>query len=56
MRKVDTNHFQFLKFTKSKRFIIVVFSKCSSTVLKKIKERRQISTVNDVFRYLLNMH
>ena len=56
MRKVDTNHFQFLKFTKSKRFIIVVFSKCSSTVLKKIKERRQISTVNVVFRYLLNIH
>ena len=43
----------FLKFTE--RFITVGFSNVHPQ-LKKNNERRQISTVNDVFRYSLNMH
>ena len=54
-RKVVINRFVSEKSPNLERFIIVGFSKCSSTV-KKIKERRQISTVNDVVRYSLNMH
>ena len=47
----------FLKFTKKKKIrkdlFTIGFSKRSSTV-EKIKERGQISTVNDVFHYSLN--
>ena len=52
-RKINTNCLVF-ETPNRERFITVGFSKFSPAVKKKIKERRQISTVNDVFRYSLN--
>ena len=53
-RKVDTNRLVSEIHLIWKDLLTVGFSKCSSRVKKKIKERRQISTANDVFRYSLN--
>ena len=53
IRKVDTNRLVCEIHLIWKDLLTVGFSKRSSTV-KEIKERRQISTANDVFRYSLN--
>ena len=54
-RKVVINRFVSEIHQIRKDLLLLDVSKCSSTV-KKIKERRQISTVNDVVRYTLIMH
>ena len=53
-RKVDTNHLVYEFNQLWEDLFSVSFSKRSSTVKKKIKERRQVPTVNNVFCYSLN--
>ena len=54
-RKVDTNRFV-SEIHQIWKDLLLLDSPNVHPQLKKIKERRQISTVNDVFRYSLNMH
>ena len=54
-RKVDTNCFV-SEIHQIWKDLLLLDSPTVRPQLKKIKERREISTVNDVFRYSLNMH
>ena len=54
-RKVETNRFAF-EIHQIWKDLLLLDSPNVHPQLKKIKERRQISTVNDVVRYSLNMH
>ena len=54
-RNVDTNLFVF-EIHQIWKDLLLLDSPNVRPQLKKIKKRRQISTVNDVLRYSLNMH
>ena len=54
-RKVDTNRFV-SEIHQIWKDLLLLDSSNVHPQLKTIKERMQISTVNDVFRYSLNMH
>ena len=54
-RKVDTNRFV-SEIHQIWKDLLLLDSPNVHPQLKKIKERRQISTVNAVFPYSLNMH
>ena len=54
-RKVDTNRFV-SEIHQIWKDLLLKDSTNIHPQLKKFKERRQISTVNAVFRYSLNMH
>ena len=56
VRKVDTNRFVSEIHQIWKDLLLLDYPNVHPQLKKKKNERRQISTVNDVFRYSLNMH